>query len=146
MKRLLLVLLISPLFISHPSHTVGVGDTMGIHHIKPPVQKTIKNTPLSDVEPAVEVAVAKPIMVVSGVTNCGSDPYQILVYQRESGCKTNSVNSIGCTGIGQACPGSKLPCSLSDWDCQNNFFTAYMLSRYGSWASAWQSEVSRGWW
>lgn len=146
MKKLLLVLLISPLFINHSTSSPREGNFVSadlgkVSQIKPskwPVPTS------QSVVVAVEPIVTAPI--VEGVTNCGSDPYQILVYQRESGCKTNSVNSIGCTGIGQACPGSKLPCSLSDWDCQNNYFTSYMLARYGSWASAWQSEVSRGWW
>lgn len=80
------------------------------------------------------------------VGNCGSDYYQQLVYQRESGCNTAAVNYLGCAGIGQACPGSKLPCTLYDWTCQNNYFTNYMLVVYGSWQAAWNSELTRGWW
>lgn len=117
---------------------------MGVFHSELSKQNTLPQTSLGVISSVSEVAVT-PVPVILGV-NCGTDPYQILVYQRESGCKTDSVNSIGCAGIGQACPGSKLPCSLSDWDCQNNYFTSYMLSRYGSWAAAWNSETSRGWW
>jgi len=82
-----------------------------------------------------------------GVTGCGSDPDQQFIYQRESGCRTNAINaSSGACGLGQALPCGKMGCSLSDWNCQNNWFTGYMRQRYGSWANArafWERNL---WW
>lgn len=68
------------------------------------------------------------------------------IYSHESGCRTDAINSIGCAGLGQACPGSKLPCSLSDWDCQNAYFTSYALGRYGSTYNAYVFWVNHHWW
>ncbi len=81
-------------------------------------------------QPVAPVYVAPPAPV--GVTNCGSDPNMAYIYQHESGCRTNAIGPNGPCGLGQALPCSKLPCSLSDWTCQNNWFTQYCLSTYGS--------------
>lgn len=91
------------------------------------------------------VATPQPPPVV-GVTNCGDNPYKQFIYQHESGCRTDAVNSIGCTGLGQACPGSKLPCSLSDWVCQDNWFSNYAIQRYGSWEAAYNFWQANRWW
>jgi hypothetical protein len=77
--------------------------------------------------------VASSTLNTQAVSNCGSDPNMAYVYTHESGCNTASINaSSGACGLGQAYPCSKLPCSLSDWTCQNNYFTAYAVARYGS--------------
>lgn len=83
---------------------------------------------------------------VTGVQNCGDNIYKQYIYQHESGCRTDAVNSIGCAGLGQACPGSKLPCSLSDWACQDNYFSNYAIQRYGSWANAYAFWLNNHWW
>lgn len=77
-----------------------------------------------------------------------ADYYENLVMQRESGGQSCVTNYLGCVGLFQACPGSKLyaACPTLDVDCQLSFFTNYMLAIYGSWANAWNSEVTRGWW
>lgn len=93
---------------------------------------------------SIEVSVSQtPAPVTTGV--CGSDPYMAQIYKMESGCNTASINSIGCAGIGQACPGSKLPCSLTDFVCQDAYFTAYSISRYGSTYAALQFHLANGW-
>jgi cell division protein FtsB len=79
------------------------------------------------------------------VPNCGDNQYAQFIYQHESGCNLNAVNSLGCRGIGQACPGSKLPCG-ADYACQNAFFTNYTVSRYGSWYNAYQAWLIQHWW
>jgi len=68
------------------------------------------------------------------------------IYMKESGNNPAAVNPIGCRGLGQACPGSKLPCSDSDYTCQDNWFTNYMLERYGSWEAARQFWLQNNWW
>lgn len=93
-----------------------------------------QNTPQTAPEPVV------------GVTNCGDNPYKQFIYQHESGCRTNAINPLGCAGIGQACPGSKLPCSLADFACQDAYFTNYAVSRYGSWEGAYNAWLRQGWW
>ena len=67
------------------------------------------------------------------------------IYQHESGNRTTAVNEIGCRGLGQACPGSKLPCG-DDYACQDTWFTNYMLQRYGSWQNAYAFWVGHKWW
>lgn len=58
------------------------------------------------------------------------------IYMKESGCNPGAINPGGCRGLGQACPGSKLPCSDSDYACQDAWFTNYMSQRYGTWEAA----------
>ena len=139
MKPLLIAILIILAF-PKPTHVIDVG---GVPDTLPRPKTALKAPDLSPQATLATIYVAPPQPVVG---NCGSDYYQQLVYQRESGCNTAAVNYLGCAGIGQACPGSKLPCSLYDWVCQNNYFTSYMYAVYGSWAAAWNSELTRGWW
>lgn len=68
------------------------------------------------------------------------------IYEHESGnipCKING-GAVDCSyqgglacGLGQALPCSKLTsvCSLSNYACQDEWFTQYM-ARYGSWEAA----------
>ena len=77
-------------------------------------------------------------------TNTGDA--KAFIYQKESGNNPAAVNSIGCRGLGQACPGSKLPCSNSDYACQDAWFTNYMLQRYGSWEKAKAFWLANHWW
>lgn len=86
---------------------------------------------------------AAPLAPVSG---CGDNFYANYIYTRESGCRTDAVNAGGCRGIGQACPGSKLPCSNADYACQNAFFTRYAMDRYGSWEAAYNFWLKNHWW
>lgn len=59
------------------------------------------------------------------------------MYHHESGTRTDAINAAsGACGLGQALPCSKLPCSLDDYACQDEWFTGYMLGRYGSWVAA----------
>lgn len=66
----------------------------------------------------------------------------------ESGNNPGSINkSSGACGLGQALPCSKLPCSLSDYACQDSWFTNnYMIPRYGTWANAKAFWLQNHWW
>ena len=68
------------------------------------------------------------------------------IYQKESGNNPAAINSIGCRGLGQACPGSKLPCSNTDYACQDAWFTNYAMTRYGSWENAKAFWIQNHWW
>lgn len=94
----------------------------------------------------VPTASKTPVQAPQGVINCGDNFYKSFIYSHESGCNTASVNSLGCAGIGQACPGSKLPCSLSDFACQDAYFSSYAVSRYGGWAQAYNYWLSHSYW
>lgn len=74
--------------------------------------------------------------------------YKAWIYNEESGSDPTRANSSGCLGLGQACPGSKLlaVCPNLDYTCEDNFFTQYMLSRYGTWEAAYNFHISNGWW
>jgi hypothetical protein len=97
----------------------------------------------------VEAPVATPVVRVeippSQPVTCGDNTYANYIYMHESSCNVNAVNSIGCRGIGQACPGSKLPCG-SDYECQNKWFTNYAVQRYGSWEQAYYFWLNNHWW
>lgn len=101
-----------------------------------------------------ETASAAPtqVAVASGArSGCGDNQYAAYIYGRESGgrvtgnCDTTATNAGGCYGIGQACPGSKLPCG-ADYACQNSWFTKYAMDVYGSWAAAYNFHKNNGWW
>lgn len=79
------------------------------------------------------------------VEGCGDNEYAHFIYMHESGCNLNAVNAGGCRGIGQACPGSKLPCG-ADYACQNTWFSNYAISAYGSWEAAYSFWLSHSWW
>lgn len=81
----------------------------------------------------------------SAASGCGTDPYMAYIYMHESGCSTTAVNSIGCRGIGQACPGSKLPCG-ADFACQDAYFRSYAIQRYGSTYAAYVFWLANHWW
>lgn len=70
---------------------------------------------------------------------------KMFIYMHESGNNPAAVNSIGCRGLGQACPGSKLPCG-NDYACQDAYFTNYAMQRYGSWEAAYSFWLSHRWW
>lgn len=81
----------------------------------------------------------------SAASGCGTDPYMAQIYMHESGCNPSAVNSIGCRGIGQSCPSSKLPCG-ADFACQDAWFRNYAIQRYGSPAAAWAFWQQNHWW
>ena len=85
------------------------------------------------------------------MSGCGDNQYAAYIYGQESGgrvtgnCNPSAVNAGGCRGIGQACPGGKLPCG-ADYACQNAWFNNYAIERYGSWAVAYNFHKANGWW
>jgi uncharacterized protein YabE (DUF348 family) len=88
------------------------------------------------------------VMAAAGISP--SDyPYVDYVFSRESHWNAAAVNGGGCTGLGQACPGSKLAAACPNWQtdavCQTRFFTGY-ASRYGGWAGAYNAWINKGWW
>jgi len=80
-----------------------------------------------------------------GAIDCkNQNSAKAFIYCHESGNRPNAVNAGGCRGLGQACPGSKLPCGSLDYACQDAWFTDYMKKRYGTWEAAknhWQARV-----
>ena len=65
------------------------------------------------------------------------------IYHKESGNNPLATNSIGCYGIGQDCNGVVKDRCGSNYQCQDEYFTSYMLRRYGSWLAAKQFWLSR---
>jgi len=93
--------------------------------------------------PAPKPAPTPPVAVVS-VSEAEAKAF---IYQKESGNNPGAVNaSSGACGIGQALPCSKMPCSLSDYNCQDQFFTQYMLGRYKTWQAAKVWWDAKHWW
>lgn len=114
------------------------------------------STSLSSVEP-LQASVPNELGTLAKVEQKAPEPpkpvytalpdnqYKAFIYQKESGNNPAAVNSIGCRGLGQACPGSKLPCG-NDYACQDAYFTNYAIGRYGSWAGAYNFWVTHSWW
>lgn len=111
---------------------------------------------ISDTYVAPPTPVAPPVAHV-GVNSPTQSGDKAFIYEHESGnmpCKINggridcSYNGPLACGLGQSLPCSKLTsvCSLSDYACQDNWFTNYMLERYGSWAKAAAFWRANAWW
>ena len=82
-------------------------------------------------------------------TNGSDNEYKLYIYNHESGNNPARYNSSGCLGLGQACPASKLlaVCPvITDYACQDAFFTNYALARYGSWEAALAFWQAHRWW
>ena len=76
-----------------------------------------------------------------------SNEAKAFIYQKESGNRTDAINpNGGACGLGQALPCSKMPCSLQDYACQDNYFTGYMQQRYGTWENARAFWLANKWW
>lgn len=115
----------------------------------PPKQVTLKTPPVSPVETLQAVYVAPVVSYTPPVSvspNCGPDSMMAYIYTVESGCRTNAYNPGGCRGLGQACPGSKLPCSDTDWACQDAWFRNYAVAAYGSIYNAYIFRTTHNWW
>lgn len=95
------------------------------------------------IEASVVVYTPPPVQHPSLSTNA----LKSFIYNSESGNNPGAINaSSGACGLGQALPCSKMPCSLNDYNCQDNFFTQYMLGRYGSWYNAYVFWLNNRWW
>ena len=90
-----------------------------------------------------KVQLAQTAIAKEGDVN---DP-KMFIYLKESGNNPGAINkSSGACGLGQALPCSKMPCSLSDYACQDSFFTKYMEARYGTWGNAKAFWLEHKWW
>ena len=79
-------------------------------------------------------------------SSCGDNEYAHYIYMHESNCNTNATNWISCYGIGQSCPASKIAHCGADYACQNEWFTNYAITRYGSWYNAYVFWTQNKWW
>ena len=112
-----------------------------------------KETPVKVDNPVIESPPTQPITVAAaggpkewmdaaGIAE--SDRRHVTaIMGQESGWTLNSTNSIGCIGLGQACPSgnkAEMLATCPDWEtnggCQMKVWVAYMQRRYGSWAYA----------
>ena len=71
--------------------------------------------------------------------------YIDFIFSHESCHDPGRLNSSGCAGLGQACPGSKLPCGPNDISCQVRWFHGYAQNK-GGWAASYAFWISHGWW
>lgn len=112
----------------------------------------VKAEPVAKVETkAVEAPASEPtpVAVERPVEYHSDDFYMEYIFQHESSGNSHAENSLGCLGLGQACPGTKLTSicpNLGDVACQVQFFTNYAVTRYGSWANAYSFWVNNHWW
>lgn len=81
--------------------------------------------------------------------SASDQPYANYIISHESGWNPASLNSGGCAGLGQACPGSKLANACPDWQvdpvCQLEYFSGYAAGK-GGWYKAYLFKQANGWW
>lgn len=82
----------------------------------------------------------------NGSGGCTNNPDANFIYMKESGCLTSIVNPIGCKGLGQSCPASKIAHCGNDFSCQHAWFSNYAQERYGGWAGARAFWEANSWW
>jgi len=115
-----------------------------IEHLK---QVKAEKARLAAVEAAKTPVVSKVVQSIVPTAQAATGDAKAFIYAKESGNNPGAINaSSGACGLGQALPCSKMPCSLSDYACQDNFFTNYMLSRYGTWENARAFWLRMHWW
>lgn len=85
------------------------------------------------------------IAVAGAGCNTGNK-YKDFIYYKESTCNPKAVNPIGCKGIGQACPASKIAHCGDNFACQDEWFSNYAVQRYGSWENAYNFWIRNNWW
>lgn len=71
--------------------------------------------------------------------------YANYIFDHESCSDPGRLNSGGCAGLGQACPGSKLPCGPNDIDCQVRFFDGHAAGK-GGWLASYNFWLANKWW
>lgn len=104
-------------------------------------------TPLPPPIPTPSASPGASPQVWDGPQSGGPSDAKAFIYEHESGNNPGAINSgSGACGLGQALPCSKMPCALTDYACQDNFFTAYMLERYGTWENARVFWEKMHWW
>jgi hypothetical protein len=94
-------------------------------------------------------ALGKSMLAAFG-WGAGQWPYQLALWNRESGWRTNATNpSSGAYGIPQSLPAGKMASAGSDWrtnpSTQIKWGYGYEKGRYGSPQAAWAHEQSAGW-
>lgn len=132
-------LFIQRVYASAPHQEVGI-ERPEITQIKPLERPKLQKVAL--VEKKVETPTTAPVQPTG---ECTGNKYADYIYMKESGCNPAAVNPSGCRGIGQACPGSKLPCE-ADLACQHKWFEGYAIDRYGSWEAAYNFWIANHWW
>lgn len=89
------------------------------------------------------------VMAAAGIPQ-SSFMYADYIIEHESHWNPGALNSRGCAGLGQACPGSKLAAACPAWRtdavCQMRYFNGYAVGRYGTWANAYNYKKAHGWW
>ncbi len=133
--------------------------------VMPRVQAApLNNQVTKEVKPSVKTEVVQPTITSEAPTPASQEvvpvqeqPQEIVeppvtdeseakafIYFKESGNNPLAKNSIGCFGLGQDCNGIVEQQCGGNYDCQDRFFTEYMLRRYGTWQAAksfWLSRV-----
>jgi hypothetical protein len=110
-----------------------------------PEPTEIASTPIPTPTPsptpeARETPVKQVSTIDTGGVNCktGAGDPKSFIYTCESGNDPAKWNTSGCLGLGQACPASKLlaVCPNTDYACEDQYFTGYMIARYHTWEAA----------
>lgn len=78
----------------------------------------------------------QPVATAVATPTTAEQEAKAFIYFKESNNNPHATNSIGCYGIGQDCNGIVKDKCGANYECQDSFFTDYMLRRYGTWLAA----------
>lgn len=110
-----------------------------------PTQVAVKTTQ-KKVKQSPELTPERRALIASAGIAASDAEHVNFIFWRESGWNSAAINPGGCAGLGQACPGKKMPCKLDDALCQVKYFDGYAKGRYGSWAMAHSAWNRQNWW
>lgn len=142
MKTLISVvaILVQPFIAMPPTHQEVGGSIEKSEQVEIPSYKPYEQEKLAS-----SISIKSEPRTAPSVATGSEAEAKMFIYMHESGNRPEAVNSTGCRGLGQACPGSKLPCG-ADYACQDAWFTNYMKSRYGTWVNAKAFWLANNWW
>lgn len=90
------------------------------------------------------------LMNAAGISSSDYDYVDYIISRESSWNYLIQNSSSGAYGLCQALPGSKMSSAGSDWatnpETQMRWCNSYAVSRYGSWASAYDFWIANNWW
>ncbi len=125
---------------------INPGDQLRI----PTAEETLTDRTLPAAAPVATYTASASTTQRAAVTTASypvdSNGAKAYIYARESGNNPNATNPNGCYGLGQDCNGVVRNQCGADYACQDAYFTAYAMRRYGSWENALAFWQSHHWW
>lgn len=119
------------------------GVAPGAYHLVQPIKKISVTrvealSALPEPTPSITPEAVSQAVSDTSMPGCGAFSGAMeYIFCHESTDNPGAINpSSGACGLGQAWPCSKMPCTLTDVNCQVSYFSQYANERYGGWGGA----------